>query len=75
MMRNDYYPAGVVAITPGATQLNICGFVVGVAGTVTVTDSLGNTGIVITAAAGIPIMGKFVAITAATATGIVGFVP
>jgi hypothetical protein len=73
-MRNEFYPSGVVAVTPGATPLNLCGFVVGGAGTVTVTDSLGSS-VVITAAVGIPIMGRFVAITAATATGIVGFVP
>ena len=73
-MHNDAYPSGAVAVTPGATPLNLCGFVVGGAGTVIVTDEHGIS-TTITAAAGIPIMVRAVAITGGTATSIVGFVP
>lgn len=72
--RNANLPSGLVAVTPGAGALNLVGFQVGGAGTVTVTDSLGVS-TTITCIAGQVIMARIVAITAATATNIVGFVP
>jgi hypothetical protein len=73
MMQNTFYPSGVVAITPGATQLNLCGIIASTAGTATITDTKGNS-TTLTLAAGVPVMVGITKVTAAAVT-VAGFLP
>jgi hypothetical protein len=75
--RNDIIPSGFAAVTPSdSTAVRFIGLLIGGAGNVSVTDSLGTT-TVIAAIAGQTIPGTIVRVnsTSTTATTIVGLVP
>lgn len=73
MLTSDKYPSGIVPITPGTTQLGLCGIIASAAGTASIVDTHGNPA-TLTLAAGIPVYLGITQVTAASVT-VLGFIP